>query len=327
MAAEQHWDGNIRIAMLGMVEGNGHPYSWSAIINGYDSNRIEHCPYPVIAEYLERQPSDAVGIEGAEVTHIWAEDSDAAKEISQTTYINKVVDEPEDVIGEVDAIVIPTDDGDGHVQRVSSFIDTGLPIFVDKPLATNLDDLSQFVEWHQDGIPISSSSAMRYAPAVNQLSNELSDIGNTHWVTNATHKTWKRYGIHALEPISKLFGPGFRTVDARDQGHTTVFDIEHRNGCTLTIGVNYDMRGGFGRISIYGSDSNRSSAITDTYTTFRNQLLSVIEFFRTLEPSVSFRETVDLMAAVIAGRRSQNQNRPIQVSELYDSLSLPQLER
>lgn len=26
----------IRLAMLGMLEDNGHPYSWSAIINGYD---------------------------------------------------------------------------------------------------------------------------------------------------------------------------------------------------------------------------------------------------------------------------------------------------
>ena len=25
-----------RWAMLGMVDGNGHPYSWSAIFNGYD---------------------------------------------------------------------------------------------------------------------------------------------------------------------------------------------------------------------------------------------------------------------------------------------------
>ena len=30
----------IRIAMLGMVEGNGHPYSWSAIFNGYDPEKM-----------------------------------------------------------------------------------------------------------------------------------------------------------------------------------------------------------------------------------------------------------------------------------------------
>lgn len=27
---------DIRLGMVGMTEGNGHPYSWSAIFNGYD---------------------------------------------------------------------------------------------------------------------------------------------------------------------------------------------------------------------------------------------------------------------------------------------------
>ncbi|RKY68211.1 MAG: oxidoreductase, partial [Candidatus Latescibacterota bacterium] len=32
----------LKIAMLGMTEGNGHPYSWSAIINGdYDPEEME----------------------------------------------------------------------------------------------------------------------------------------------------------------------------------------------------------------------------------------------------------------------------------------------
>jgi|GEM_PF-4815020 len=29
----------IHLGVIGMTEGNGHPYSWSAIINGYDSER------------------------------------------------------------------------------------------------------------------------------------------------------------------------------------------------------------------------------------------------------------------------------------------------
>ena len=43
----------IRLAMLGMVEGNGHPYSWSAIINGgFDAATIKDCPYAAIPQYL-----------------------------------------------------------------------------------------------------------------------------------------------------------------------------------------------------------------------------------------------------------------------------------
>ena len=38
----------IRLAMLGMVDGNGHPYSWSAMFNGYDAAEMAKCPFPVI---------------------------------------------------------------------------------------------------------------------------------------------------------------------------------------------------------------------------------------------------------------------------------------
>ena len=42
---------SIRLAMVAMVEGNGHPYSWSAIINGrYDAEAMASRGYPVIPE-------------------------------------------------------------------------------------------------------------------------------------------------------------------------------------------------------------------------------------------------------------------------------------
>ena len=35
---------NTKLAMLDMSDGNGHPYSWSAIINGsYDVKRMADC--------------------------------------------------------------------------------------------------------------------------------------------------------------------------------------------------------------------------------------------------------------------------------------------
>ena len=33
---------NIRLGMIGMNDGNGHPYSWSAIFNGYDPIEMEN---------------------------------------------------------------------------------------------------------------------------------------------------------------------------------------------------------------------------------------------------------------------------------------------
>ena len=48
-------DKPIRIGMLGMTEGNAHPFSWGAMINGYDHEEMVKWTakdYPTIPEYL-----------------------------------------------------------------------------------------------------------------------------------------------------------------------------------------------------------------------------------------------------------------------------------
>ncbi|MBO9599184.1 MAG: oxidoreductase, partial [Cohnella sp.] len=123
---------DLRLAMLGMVEGNGHPYSWSAIFNGYHSEELAKCPYDVIRDYLRKEPEDKLQIEGARVTHIWADDPEDALRVAATARIPHVVRRPEDVIGQVDAVIIPT--GEGQVERCHPFVEAGIPVFADKPL-------------------------------------------------------------------------------------------------------------------------------------------------------------------------------------------------
>ena len=65
-------DRPLKLAMLGMTEGNGHPYSWSIIVNGsYDADALARCPYAVIRDYIAKQPPETLGIAGTQVTHVW----------------------------------------------------------------------------------------------------------------------------------------------------------------------------------------------------------------------------------------------------------------
>ncbi len=43
---------DMKIAMSGMEDGNGHTYSQSAMFNGYDKEEMNKCPFPVIPRYL-----------------------------------------------------------------------------------------------------------------------------------------------------------------------------------------------------------------------------------------------------------------------------------
>ena len=55
--SSNHSESTLRLAMLGMIPGNGHPWSWSAIINGYDPDVMAaKCTYPGIIDYLAEQP-------------------------------------------------------------------------------------------------------------------------------------------------------------------------------------------------------------------------------------------------------------------------------
>jgi predicted dehydrogenase len=306
----------IRLAMLGMIEGNGHPYSWSAIVNGYCPEAMANCPYPGIVAYLGKQPLESVRIPGARVTHIWTDNPADAPKIAAASKIEQVAANPEDVIGKVDAVILATDDGNDHVRRAAPFIKAGLPMLVDKPLAINLPDLNQFVRWRKSGHVILSASGMRYAPELAALRERRAEFGDLRWVTSITSKTWERYGIHALEPVFVGLGPGFLSAQTLPQPGSDVVHLTHRSGVQVTLAAIHDAYGSFGNVHVYGTKGQLALTLKDTYTAFRNQLVAFIDLLRAGFFPFPFEHTLELMSIIIAGIRSREQKRVVPVEEI-----------
>jgi predicted dehydrogenase len=314
----------IRLAMLGMIEGNGHPYSWSAIVNGYNPEEMAKCPFPVIPQYLAEVPLNTMRIPGARVTRVWTDDPADAPKIAAASRIEKVVARPEDVIGQVDAVIIGTDDGHEHVRRARPFIEAGLPMFVDKPLAINVPDLNQFIQWHTAGKVFLSSSNMRYAPETKQILRQKVQLGELRWITTCTSKTWERYAIHALEAIWPVLGAGFLTVRTESRSGSDIAYITHRNGVQVNLAAIYDAVGSYGALHIFGTKGNLAVTCWDTYTAFRNQLCAFVEMLRTGERPYPLSETIELMAVVIAGLRSRERGGAVvELKEIYAELESP----
>ena len=122
--------------MLGMVDGNGHPYSWSAIINGsYDAEAMADCGFPVDSAVSRRRTEGKPGHPGREGHARLVRRSGRHRPGRQARSASfNVVARAEDVIGQVDAVIIATDRGWEHVDRARPFIEAGLPVFIDKPL-------------------------------------------------------------------------------------------------------------------------------------------------------------------------------------------------
>lgn len=311
---------DLRLAMLGMVEGNGHPYSWSIIVNGaYDRAALDKCPYPGIRDYIVKQPPETLGIAGARVTHVWTDNPADAEQVARVALIPHIAKRPEEVIGEIDAVLIATDKGFEHVERARPFVEAGIPVFIDKPLCDNRADLATFTRWVDEGRPILSSSAMRYAKEFVPYHRATHALGALRHVGVTMAKSWEAYGIHALETVYPITGPGYVSVQnlGDSDGSNNIVHFRHRDNIDVLMQVTKDMLGGFGMVTLAGTAGGVQLRFADTYHAFKAQLLGFVGYLRTGQPPVPWAETRELMQLVIAGIESREQGgRRVDLSEL-----------
>ena len=311
---------HIRLAMLGSTPGNGHPYSWSAIFNGYNRERMtKECPFAGIPQYLNKQPLGTLSIPGAKVTHICCvgDGGFTAEHVAQCSLIPHVVENPTDVIGHVDAVVIATDLGGEHVVRARPFIEAGLPVFIDKPLTDNAPDLRIFEQWVAEGKAIMSSSSMRYTKEFLPYRLSTHELGELRFASITTPKSWETYGIHALEAVYPIFGPGF--ISARNTGtiDRNVVHLKHVCGADVIVVASADMYGSFGCLQLCGTAGKVQLSSSDSFFAFKAQLEAFISYLRTGIHPFPFGETVELMKLVIAGIRSRNEGgREVPLDEI-----------
>jgi len=311
---------DFRLAILGCSVGNGHPYSWSAMFNGYDRERMtKECPFSGIPVYINKEPSENLRVVGAKVTHICCTGNGefTAEHVSKCAHIPHVVQKPTDVIGHVDAVLIATDIGDEHVERARPFVEAGVPVFIDKPLVNNADDLKVFAKWVAEGKPIMSSSAMRYAKEFLPYHRSTNELGDLRFLSITTPKSWEAYGIHALESVYPILGPGFLSVRNTGTPERNIVHIKHRRGVDLVVVASADMYGGFGCLQICGTHGKVQLAFSDTFFAFRSQLEAFVGFLSSGIPPYPFSETVELMQLVIGGLISRDQGgREVALEEI-----------
>ncbi len=296
----------IRLGVIGLTEGNGHPYSWSAIFNGYDRKLMTaECPFSGIPGYLNKEEFDTLRIIGAKITHICCDRREDAAHVARCSLVPHVVERPEEMIGEVDAVIIATDIGSEHVDRARPFVEAGIPLFIDKPLCDNQADLETFRRWIvNEHRPIMSSSAMRYAKQFKPYHRRTAELGELRFVSMPMAKKWETYGIHALEAIYPIVGSGFLTIQNLGNAERNIVHMTHRRGIDIVIACIKDVQYG-GALRLAGTAGNVTISSTDTFFAFKSQLQAFVDFLRSGEYPFPFSETDELMQLVIGGIESR----------------------
>ncbi|MGH2562715.1 MAG: Gfo/Idh/MocA family protein [Thermomicrobiales bacterium] len=232
----------------------------------------------------------------------------------------ELVDRPEDLIGGVDGVLVTSNQGAMHRERATPFIEAGLPVFVDKPFTSSVEDARALValaEHH--GGPLISASALRFATEVVALraDDSLGAIRGADVYTSAhlheANPGLFHYGVHGVEMLYTLLGVGCREVACTFEETGEVVVGRWADG---RVGVVRGLRGatvGYG-MTLYGEQGIRHETV-GTEAVYRNLLAAIVPVLAGEQPSsISAEELVEVVAfqeAALASR--QTGGRPVEI--------------
>lgn len=200
----------LRLGVIGLSPGNGHPYSWSAICNGYDPVAMVGCGFPVIPTYLARQSWPEDQLPGVRVTHVWTQDPAESARIACAARIETVVQQPEDMLGQIDALLLARDDAANHFRFAAPFLEAGLPVYIDKPVALCERDFDALHAMQRYAGQIFSCSALRFASELKLDPDTACRLGPLRLIEARTPKYWETYAIHLIDPVLSILGHSVR---------------------------------------------------------------------------------------------------------------------
>lgn len=287
----------LKLGIIGLSPGNGHPYSWSAIFNGYNAKAMAGCPFPAIPDYLSKQKYPNDFLNSAKVTHIWTQDETISAAVASASKIGTICRAPQDMIGRVDGILMARDDWQNHEQNSRIFIESGLPIYIDKPLANTRAGAETILSLEKNTAQIFSASAFRYAEELRILPANADKITaiKAHVI-----KSWSLYSIHIIEPLVTLLYPicGEGKIEIMERQH-------HENGAVflkarwgdidIELSSTGNGEGGIGLNIAYENGKTANLAFKNTFYAFKTTLQMFINQMVSKEIMIPRQQTLKCM--------------------------------
>jgi len=220
-----------------------------------------------------------------------------------------LVDKPEQMIGKVDGMLIESQQGSVHLERARPFLEAGIPCFIDKPFTCGLDDARKLVDLAaRKKVPVFSASSLRYAPEVVQFLAEPKHgklLGATTYGPAPLHDGNPglfHYGIHAVELLYTLMGPGCERVSCIHEKDVDVVTGQWKGGRLGTVrGIRSGKRG-YGFVA-FTEQAIQPAGVGTTFI-YRGLLKKVVAMFETKKAPLDVTETVEIMAFIEAALKS-----------------------
>lgn len=223
------------------------------------------------------------------------------------------------MIDGVDAVLLETNDGRPHLEQVIPVLKAGKPCFIDKPIAGSLADcLTIFKLAEHYDARVFSSSSLRYG--TNTQAVRDGSIGEvtgcdtySPCALEQTHPDLFWYGIHGVESLFTVMGPGCQQVTRTQTDNFELVTGVWNDG---RIGTFRGIRAGKGG---YGGTAFGTKGVADvgSYNGYDPLLVEIVKFFQGGDVPVAAEETINLYAFMEAADESKRQDfAPVKIADV-----------
>jgi len=238
----------------------------------------------------------------------------------------EIVESIESLLTKVDVVLLETNDGRPHLEQVLPCLKAGKPVFIDKPIAGSLTDaVAIFEAARHYKVPVFSSSSLRFSSGAQALrrGETVGEIKGCDTYSpcslEPTHPDLFWYGIHGVETLFTVMGPGCESVT---RVATPAVDLAAGVWKGNRIGTFRGIRSEAGGGSAgYGGQAfgTKGIAPVGSYEGYRPLLVSIVQFFRDGKPPVTEEETLEIYAFMEAADESKRTGgAPVKLSTVLE---------
>lgn len=229
----------------------------------------------------------------------------------------EIVDDPRDLLGKIDAVLIESVDGGVHLERALPFIERDLPTYVDKPFTCSLADARKLMDAAMKRhVPLMSSSSLRYAPEVTTTAKAGGIVGAATHGPATLHPTRNpglfHYGIHPVEMLYALMGRGCKRLNCVGGPDGEVVTGLWADGRLGTVRGIRKGQADYG-FTLFGEKSVANQPVSTKYI-YRELLRAIVGMFETREVPIDPRETLEMVAFMEAAKVSlEGGGKPVEI--------------
>ena len=163
-----------------------------------------------------------------EVIGVYSHEREAAEKLKEQFGV-PVMDDYADAVGKVDGVIVTARHGDRHLMYAKPYIESGVPMFIDKPVTVKEEDTLELVDLlKKNNIQVTGGSCLKYDPFVLALKRDreacamgkvLGGMVRAPYNKENEHGGFFFYSQHLVEMVCEIFGRFPKSVIAKEKNN------------------------------------------------------------------------------------------------------------